>query len=122
MWVQTGLGFKTPPGAGSTRRASVIEAPQDMHMLLDESFLGRGALRRNVGLAGDDDAARRRHGQRFLMRFAKALGPIVQIRLAGHGDPQDKSAGVTISYMHSMDAPKKLDATYCVVAHALLRC
>jgi len=104
-------GLKVAPGAGD--QVEVIEEPQDMRTLLDESFWGgmlyeeiwdwQATMMQPVG--GMD---------RIPYAFAKALGPIVH-----YNSPvtaiRKSSTGVKVSYT-SDGAEKQIEAAYCVVA------
>ena len=104
-------GYKMPPGAGT--QLPEVEAPMDMHMLLDEGFWGgmlyeeawdwQATMMQPVG--GMD---------RIPFAFAKALGPVVQF-----GSPvtaiKKTANGVKVSYTQK-GIEKQLDANYCVIA------
>jgi monoamine oxidase len=104
-------GYKVPPGAGT--QDAVVEAPLDMHTLLDGKFWDalvyeeawdwQATMMQPVG--GMD---------RIPYAFAKALGPVIQ-----YGSPvtaiRKTSSGVKVSYTHG-GAEKQIEAAYCVVA------
>ncbi len=104
-------GFKTPPGAGA--QVSEVEAPQDLHMLLDEGFWNgmlyeetwdwQATMLQPVG--GMDQIP---------YAFAKALGPALQ-----YGSPvteiRKTATGVKVGYTQKGVA-KQIEAAYCVVA------
>jgi monoamine oxidase len=104
-------GLKTPPGAGA--QVSVVEAPQDMHMLLDEAFWGgmlyeetwdwQATMMQPVG--GMDQIP---------YAFAKALGPVVTYGAAVTAI-RKVGKGASIEYMEKGVA-KQIAADYCVVA------
>ena len=104
-------GLKVYPGAGM--QTEEIEAPMDMHMLLDEDFWN-GLLYEEVSdwqatmmqpVGGMDQIP---------FAFAKSLGdivqynsPVTQIRKTGKG--------VSVMYMQA-GVEKKMDAAYCICA------
>ena len=104
-------GLKVAAGAGT--QEPVVEAPLDMHTLLDGNFWNallyeetwdwQATMMQPVG--GMD---------RIPYAFAKALGPVVN-----YGSPvtaiRKTSSGVKVSYTHS-GAAKQIEAAYCVVA------
>lgn len=104
-------GYKITPGAGS--QAPVVAVPQDMHMLLDESFWGgmlyeetwdwQATMMQPVG--GMDHIA---------YAFAKALGPIVKYS-APVTEIRKTSSGVRIAYIQN-GAPRQVEAAYCIAA------
>jgi monoamine oxidase len=104
-------GLKIPPGAGT--QVPVDEAPQDMHMLLDESFWGgmlyeetwdwQATMMQPVG--GMDQIP---------YAFAKSLGPIVQYN-SPVTEIRKTATGVKVGYTHA-GAPKQIEAAYCIVA------
>lgn len=104
-------GYKTPPGAGM--QVPVVDAPMDMHMLLDESFWNgmlyeeawdwQATMMQPVG--GMD---------RIPYAFAKALGSIVK-----YGSPvtgiKKTTSGVQVSFTQG-GSEKVIDAAYCICA------
>ncbi len=104
-------GLKTPPGAGT--QIPVVEAPMDMHMLLDENFWNgmlyeetwdwQATMMQPVG--GMD---------RIPFAFSEALGPIVQYNSPVTGWKKT-SKGVQVSYTHD-GAAKQIEAAYCICA------
>ena len=104
-------GLKTLPGAGMQEEE--IEAPQDMHMLLDEGFWN-GMLYEEVfdwqatmmqPVGGMDQIP---------YAFAKSLGTIVHYN-SPVTEIRKTSAGVRVSYTQRGVA-KQIEAPYCVVA------
>ena len=104
-------GLKTAPGAGS--QLPVVDAPMDMHMLLDENFWNgmlyeetwdwQATMMQPVG--GMD---------RIPFAFAAALGPIIQFNSPVTAIKKT-AQGVRISYTQG-GSPKQIEATYCVCA------
>lgn len=104
-------GLSTYPGAGA--QIQIVEAPQDMHTLLDEAFWG-GMLYEE---AWDWQATMLQpvNGMdQIPYAFAKSLGPVIQ-----YGSPvteiRKTGTGVTIQYTQK-GAPKTLTADYCICA------
>jgi len=102
-------GMKIYPGAGP--QTAVIEEPQDLHLLLDESFW-TGMLYEEVQdwqatmfqpVGGID---------RIPYAFARELGPVVQL-----GSPvtevRKTAAGARITYTQK-GATKQIEAAYCI--------
>ncbi len=104
-------GYKVPPGAG--KQDPVVEAPQDMHMLLDEAFWEgmlyeetwdwQATMMQPVG--GMD---------RIAYAFDKALGPIIKYN-APVTEIRKTSTGVKVSYTQK-GAPQQIEAAYCIIA------
>lgn len=102
-------GYKVAPGAGT--QVPVVEAPEDMHVLLDEGFWEgmfyeeewdwQATMMQPVG--GMD---------RIPYAFAKALGPVVS-----YDSPvtaiSKTSSGVKVSYTQN-GAAKQIEAPYCI--------
>jgi monoamine oxidase len=104
-------GFKVSPGAGD--QASIIQVPEDMHLLLDEGFWG-GMLYEEVWdwqstmmqpVGGMDQIP---------YAFAKSLGPIVHYS-SPVTEIRKTSTGVRVSYTQK-GVTKQIEAPYCVVA------
>jgi monoamine oxidase len=106
-------GLKVAPGAGD--QVEVIEAPQDMRTLLDESFWSsmlyeetwdwQATMMQPVG--GMDQIP---------YAFAKALGPIVHYN-SPVTEIRKSGKGVSVMYTMGEHGPaKKIDADYAIVA------
>jgi monoamine oxidase len=104
-------GYKTAPGAG--KQDGLVEAPADMHTLLDENFWQfmmteetwdwQATMMQPVG--GMD---------RIPYAFAKSLGPIIHYRSPVTA-VRKTSKGVTVSYTQA-GVPKQVEASYCIAA------
>jgi monoamine oxidase len=104
-------GLKVANGAGD--QVEIVEDPQPMHMLLDESFWN-GMLYEEVWdwqatmmqpVGGMDQIP---------YAFAKALGPVIQYS-SPVTEIRKTASGVKISYTQHGQA-KQIEATYCVCA------
>jgi monoamine oxidase len=106
-------GLKVAPGAGD--QVEIPEVPQDMHLLLDESFWGgmlyeeiwdwQATMMQPVG--GMDQIP---------YAFAKSLGTIVHYN-SPVTEIRKTSSGVSVMYTQGEHgATKKIDAGYCIVA------
>jgi monoamine oxidase len=102
-------GLKIYPGPGP--QAEVVEEPQDMHTLLDESFWNgmlyeetldwQATMFQPVG--GID---------RIPYAFAKVLGPVVQLN-SPVTEIRKTSSGVKVTYTQN-SATKQIEAAYCI--------